>query len=104
MRKIFLPLLCLAMATAVTACKDEESPRGEQAARQGLEAAMRLVAVDRGDTLAMEQCLLEARAVASQYLIMDDTLAVAEFDRAFKLYLDENDPQLSREIFTLPPQ
>ena len=35
---------------------------------------------------------------------MDDTLAVAEFDRAFKLYLDENDPQLSREIFTLPPQ
>ena len=98
MRKIFLPLLCLAMATAVTACKDKESPRGEQAARQGLEA------VDRGDTLAMEQCLLEARAVASQYLIMDDTLAVAEFDRAFKLYLDENDPQLSREIFTLPPQ
>ena len=47
----------------------------------------------------MQEAILEARATASKYMILDDTVALREFDEAFHNYLKEKDPQLAKEIF-----
>ncbi len=98
MKKIFLTL-SLILALAACGSGEGQSPRSEQAREEGVAAATRLVATDHGDTLAMQEAILGARATASKYMILDDTVALREFDEAFHNYLKEKDHQLAKEIF-----
>ncbi|MBP5560596.1 MAG: hypothetical protein J6X70_02185 [Muribaculaceae bacterium] len=94
-------LFILGIAVAMAACGSGEgqSPRSDEAREEGLAAATRLVNTDHSDTLAMQEAILDARATASKYMILDDTVALKVFDEAFHEYLKEKDPQLANEIF-----
>lgn len=51
----------------------------------------------------MQQCILEAKAAQAKYLNTDDSAAademITEFDNAYREYLEENAPELARELF-----
>lgn len=64
--------------------------------------ASELVKISRQDTAALQQCILEAKAAQSRYLVEDENTAeemTATFDEAYSEYLDENAPELARELF-----
>ncbi len=95
-------LLAVAAIMLTAGCGGGEQPRSTQAAvadRQGAEAAARLVAVDHGDTLALQRAILDARARADSFAIAGDTVATAAFDAAFENYLKEHDAALHAAIF-----
>lgn len=98
MKKVIFTIIA---ATLLVACGSSEgqSPRSQEAREEGRAAALRLVAVDHSDTLAMQEAILDAHATKSKYIILDDTVAQREFDNAFRDALNEKDPSLAREIF-----
>ena len=67
------------------------------------ESARELVETDHNDTLAMQNCILEAKARQAEFQLADDSIAIASFNRAYKQYLEENDPQLAKEMFKEKP-
>ena len=98
MKKLLLiPIVALAMAAC--GAGEGQSPRGDEAREEGVAAATRLVNTDHSDTLAMQEAILDARATASKYMILDDTVALKVFDEAFHECLKEKDPKLANEIF-----
>ena len=98
MKKLLLiPIIALAMAACGSG--EGQSPRSDEARKEGEAAALRLVNTNHSDTLAMQEAILDARATASKYMILDDTVALKVFDEAFHECLKEKDPQLDSEIF-----
>ena len=63
--------------------------------------AKELVNTSRSDTAAMQQCILEAKAAQSRFLVAgDDGRKMAdEFDNAYREYLESHAPDLARELF-----
>lgn len=63
--------------------------------------ARELVNTSRSDTAALQQCILEAKAAQSRYLVAgDDGREMAdEFDESYREYLEEHAPDLARELF-----
>ena len=51
------------------------------------------------NTLAMQQSILDAKVLQSQYAIKGDSGAVKAFDNAFEAYLKEHDSALWQQIF-----
>lgn len=94
-------------------CKqDEKKPapkhkvsklKGE-AQQVATEAAKRLVETDHTDTLAMQNCILEAKVLQAKYQLADDSIAIVSFNKAYKQYLVENDPELAKDIFVERPK
>ncbi len=92
-------------------CKSEKQPAPKpkvsklkgKAIEVATEAAKRLVETDHTDTLAMQNCILEAKAMQTEFQLADDSIAVASFNKAYKQYLVENDPELAKEIFVERP-
>lgn len=93
-------------------CKDERKPAPKlkvsrlkgKAIKVATEAAKQLVETDHTDTLAMQNCILEAKAMQAEFQLADDSIAVASFNKAYKQYLEENDPDLAKEIFIERPK
>lgn len=89
--------LILLIIIALASCAKHS--KFEKVARQrATEIARTLVSTDHADTLALQNVILSAEAVASEYAIMGDSLAVEAFHHEFCSYLRENDPQLANEI------
>lgn len=92
----------------VVACsgkKDEKpSPLVEKATETATQAAKKLVETSHDDTLAMQNCILEAKVLQAEFQVAEDTAAVNAYNRAFKKYLQENDPSLAKEIFVERPK
>lgn len=92
-------------------CKDEKKPAPKpkvsklkgKAIKVATEAAKKLVETDHTDTLAMQNCILEAKALQAEFQLADDSIAVVSFNKAFKKYLVENDSALAKEIFIERP-
>ena len=63
--------------------------------------ARELVNTSRSDTAAMQQCILEAKAAQSRYLVAgsDGRELADEFDTAYREYLEDHAPDLARELF-----
>lgn len=82
---------------------ESEETRLEQAQADARHWAARLVEAERTDTAALQECILEAKAVQSSYLAVDDDDLAEElseeFDNAYRDYLEEHAPELAREIF-----
>ena len=52
----------------------------------------------------MQNCILEAKVLQAEFQVAEDTAAVNAYNRAFKKYLQENDPSLAKEIFVERPK
>ncbi len=94
MKKFSLILLII---IALASCA-KHSKFEKEASRKAVEIAQTLVATDHSDTLAMQNVILQAEAVASEYALINDSLAVEAFHSSFCSYLRDNDPQLANEI------
>lgn len=87
-----------------TVVKPKVSKLKGKAQQVATEAAKRLVETDHTDTLAMQNCILEAKALEAEFQLADDSIAIASFNKAYKQYLEENDPELAKEIFVERPE
>ncbi len=106
--RILHTILIVFVAMVVVACsgkKDEKpSPLVEKATETATQAAKKLVETSHDDTLAMQNCILEAKVLQAEFQVAEDTAAVNAYNRAFKKYLQENDPSLAKEIFVERPK
>lgn len=102
---ILVLMVAVAAAVSCSSNKDKQpSPLVKKATKVATEMAQQLVATDHSDTLALQNCILEAKAQQAEFQVARDTAAINSFNRAFKKYLQENDPALANEIFTQRPQ
>lgn len=110
--KLLIIISLIIAALMIGSCKDERKPAPKpkvsrlkgKAIKVATEAAKRLVETDHTDTLAMQNCILEAKAMQAEFQLADDSIAVASFNKAYKQYLEENDPELAKEIFVERPK
>ena len=100
-------ILVMAASVLLVACSAKQevkpSPLLAKAKQVATEQAQKLVDTDHSDTLAMQNCILEAKALQAEFQVANDTMAINAFNRAFKNYLQEHDPALAREIFIERP-
>ena len=96
MRKILLSFL---FAGLMAACSGAWSPHADEARKRAEQCAAKLIAIDRTDTLGMERCVIEAKAVQGEYDLMGDSVAVIAFDEAYEAYLKQHDKKLAEMIF-----
>lgn len=96
--------LIMTMAVACSHKNEKQSPLVEKAIRIASQAAKQLVETDHSDTLAMQNCVLEAKAMQVEFQVAGDTAAINSFNRSFKKYLQDNDAQLAKEIFVERPK
>ena len=109
--KLLIFITLISAALMMGGCKSEKQPAPKPKASKlkgkaievATEAAKRLVETDHTDTLAMQNCILEAKALQTEFQLADDSIAVASFNKAYKQYLVENDPELAKEIFVERP-
>jgi len=80
------------------------SPLVKKAMTVATNAAQKLIETDHSDTLAMQNSILEAKALQTEFQVARDTAAINSFNRAFKKHLQENDPALAKEIFIDRPK
>jgi hypothetical protein len=52
----------------------------------------------------MQNCILEAKVLQAEFQLADDSIAIVSFNKAYKKYLQENDPELAKEIFVERPK
>ncbi len=81
----------------------ETSELALKAAEVATAMAKKVVESDHADTLAMQNAILEAKAEQAQFQVADDTAAINNYNRAFKKYLQQHDPDLAKEIFIARP-
>ena len=99
MKKKFGKITALILLGVVAGCGgDATSPLSQQAKQRAVKAAKEVVAIDATDTFAVQQALVEAAALRSQYLLKDDSIAARDFDNAFMEYLGRHNPQLAKSL------
>jgi len=100
-------ILITTVAIIVLACSSKKEEGNAQlidkAVATATHAAQALVATNHTDTLAMQNSILEAKALQAEFQVAEDTAAINAFNRAFKKYLEDHDPNLAREIFIERP-
>lgn len=97
----FSILLCGA-TICLTACGGggEMGSRMADEARQRAEtAAANVVANDSVGIMQLQDCILQAKAEQSEYLLLGDTAAADTFDVAFRQYVERHNPRLASEMF-----
>ncbi len=105
----FKPILAFLLIVAVAAgCNSKKAEKPSRlvskAAAVATDAAKKLTETDHTDTLAMQNCILEAKAAQTEFQVAGDTAAINSFNRAYKQYLVKNDPDLAKEIFVERPK
>lgn len=98
MRKTVVTTITLVAALVLAAGCNKPSASTRAAARAE-QAAAAVIATNHADTLAMQQSILDAKVLQSQYAIKGDSAAVKAFDSAFEAYLKEHDSALWQQIF-----
>lgn len=91
-------VLCVLAVASCGGAHDEASPDSE-AGRLGAQAAAVVVATDHADTMALQQAILEAKAIQSQWVMKGDSTAVRDFEEGFAQHLMTNDTSLYHAIF-----
>ena len=98
MRKTVVTTIALVALLLATGCNKPSASEKEAAARAE-QAAAAVIATNHADTLAMQQSILDAKVLQSQYAIKGESGAVKAFDNAFEAYLKEHDSALWQQIF-----
>lgn len=94
-------IIYLGIAMVMVACgnRENKSLLEDEARQRAIEAAKAVIATDHADIFKMEEMILDAKAVQSEYLLKGDTLAADTFDETFREYMTTNDSILAKEIF-----
>ena len=98
MRKTVVTTIALVALLLAAGCNKPSASEKEAAARAE-QAAAAVIATNHADTLAMQQSILDAKVLQSQYAIKGDSGEVKAFDNAFEAYLKEHDSALWQQIF-----
>lgn len=96
MKKSVLMIIVIVFITSSCSCKSKEK---ELARQKGIEAAARLINIDKDNQMALQKCILEAKAIQSEYIIAGDTVIAEEFEKAYVEYIENNDSLLAKEMF-----
>ena len=99
-------LVALALTTACASKNGSEDTKAltQKAIATATKAAKAVVETDHSDTLAMQNAILEAKAMQAEFQVTGDTAVINSYNRAFKKYLQENDPGFAKEIFIERPK
>ena len=89
---------------AVDFTKGKVNELTQKAIATATKAAKAVVETNHSDTLAMQNAILEAKAMQSEFQVTGDTAVINSYNRAFKKYLQENDPGLAKEMFIERPK
>lgn len=100
MRHLFYITALAATVGAFTACGKKHSPDSVKAQAQAVEAVERIVEIDSTDTMALQNELLRAEALRSQYTISGDSAAAKDFDQSFRDALIQKKPQMAKALFS----
>lgn len=92
-------LFALALTAIACGSGGSKSIYEQEARERAVLAAQALIATDHGNIMKMEEMVLDAKAVQSEYILMGDTIASRVFDEAFREYVTANDAELAKEIF-----
>ena len=82
----------------MVSCKAKVSYE-EVARERAVATAQALIAIDHNNTIKLEQKILEAKSIQSEFLMQGDTIAAQAFDSAFREYVMMNDEFLAKELF-----
>lgn len=93
-RFIFIGVL---LASISIGCSRSENTN--EAKEKAILAAKELVAADSLSEMELQNLILQAKATQSEYTLMGDTIAAAEFNKAFAEYIKQHDDSLSRAMF-----
>ncbi len=101
MSKILHYTLPLAIVIAAAACSQPESvsPRIDEARNRAIAAADSVAAADSIGLMALQNSILAAKAVQSEYLLTGDTAAADTFDATFRRQMAVRNSQLAEEMF-----
>jgi len=99
-------LVALALTTACASKNGSEDTKAltQKAIATATKAAKAVVETNHSDTLAMQNAILEAKAMQAEFQVTGDTSVINSYNRAFKKYLQENDPGLAKEMFIKRPK
>ena len=99
MKKRFGKIAVLLLLALVASCGGKEtSPLSQQAKQRAVKAAKNVEAIESTDTFAIQEALVEAAALRSQYLLKDDSIAAGDFDEAFMNHLRKHRPDLAKAL------
>ncbi len=99
MKKRFGKIAVLILLALVASCGGKEtSPLSQQAKQRAVKAAKNVEAIELADTFAIQQALVEAAGLRSQYLLKDDEIAARDFDEAFMSHLQKHRPELAKAL------
>ena len=91
-------VLCVLAVASCGGAHSKASPDSD-AERLGAQAAAAVIATDHADTMALQQAILEAKAIQSQWGMKGDSVAVRDFEEGFAQHLMANDTSLYHAIF-----
>jgi hypothetical protein len=91
-------VLCVLAVASCGGAHSKASPDSD-AERLGAQAAAAVIATDHADTMALQQAILEAKAIQSQWVMKGDSAAVRDFEEGFAQHLMANDISLYHAIF-----
>ena len=94
--------IIIAVVAMVGASSCEQSKKNEAARERALQAVEMVLAVDTVqpvDSFALENVILVAKAVESEYLINGEEETAEAFREAFEETLSERNPELAAQLF-----
>ena len=100
--KRLLKFIIIALIVIVGASSCEQSKKNEAARERALQAVEMVLAVDTVqpvDSFALENVILVAKAVESEYLINGEEETAEAFREAFEETLSERNPELAAQLF-----
>ncbi len=85
----------------LVSCGNTEESISIVEARQRAEvAATKVIECDStANLMNLQNCILHAKSVQSEYLLLGDTAAADTFDAVFRRYVKQCNPQLADEMF-----
>ena len=99
MKKRFGKIAALILLGMVAGCGGRAtSPLSQQAKQRAVKAAKNVEAIELADTFAIQQALVEAAGLRSQYLLKDDSIAAQDFDEVFMNHLRKHRPELAKAL------
>ena len=95
-------LVALALTTVCASKNGSEDTKAltQKAIATATKAAKAVVETNH----AMQNAILEAKAMQAEFQVTGDTAVINSYNRAFKKYLQENDPGLAKEMFIERPK
>lgn len=99
MKHVALIFSCLLALSAAGCAQSEGSILCDEARNRAIDAAQALLSCDSTNIMQLQDKLLNARSIRSEYLLIGDTAAADTFDIAFKQYVRHNGKNLADQIF-----